>query len=247
MIVMKALEKERGRRYDTPNTLADDIQRYLQNEAIAARPASSAYRLKKFIQRNRAAVAAISAIAAVLVLGAGISTWLAVRESQAKHLATTSLAETEQQRKLALTAKEEAEHERDKAKAINAELQMQKEQQRRMLYVAQMNLVRKAWDSNHIDRVRELLNAVRPQPGEADLRGFEWRYWLRMLHGEERVLQLPIEAKEVRPVAIQCTIDFVHPRYRGRCRDIQPRRPIRGNIGRVLRKRLGNGHRQATF
>src|SRR5262245_41843348 len=87
VIVMKALEKERGRRYDSPNALADDIRRFLGDEAILARPASAAYRLQKFVRRNWAAVSAFSAIAAVLLLGTVISTWLAVRESRANRFA----------------------------------------------------------------------------------------------------------------------------------------------------------------
>ena len=55
-IVMKALEKDRNRRYDTPGSFAEDIERYLQHEAIVARPPSTAYRLRKFVRRNRAAV-----------------------------------------------------------------------------------------------------------------------------------------------------------------------------------------------
>jgi len=92
-----------------------------------------------------------------------------------------------------------AEKERDIATTLSQELtrekqelSRQKEEQRRSLYAAQMNLVQKAWDSSSISRVRELLNASRPQPGESDLRRFEWHYWKRMLHGEIRSVQLPI-------------------------------------------------------
>jgi eukaryotic-like serine/threonine-protein kinase len=55
-ITMKALEKDRARRYATPSDLAADIQRYLNDEPIAARPASAGYRLQKYVQRHRVAV-----------------------------------------------------------------------------------------------------------------------------------------------------------------------------------------------
>jgi len=55
-VVMKALEKDRNRRYGTPGNFAEDIQRYLSREAILARPPSTIYQLKKFTQRNRVAV-----------------------------------------------------------------------------------------------------------------------------------------------------------------------------------------------
>ena len=55
-VVMKALEKDRNRRYDTPGSFAEDVERYLRHEAIVARPPSTAYRVRKFAQRNRGAV-----------------------------------------------------------------------------------------------------------------------------------------------------------------------------------------------
>jgi eukaryotic-like serine/threonine-protein kinase len=66
-IVMKALEKDRNRRYATANALALDVQRYLNDEAVEARPLNRAYRLKKFIRRHKAGMLAGSAIAALLL------------------------------------------------------------------------------------------------------------------------------------------------------------------------------------
>jgi eukaryotic-like serine/threonine-protein kinase len=65
-ITMKAIEKDRARRYDTPSELAADIRRYLGNEPVAARPASTSYRLQKYVRRHRVAVGA--AIGLVLLL-----------------------------------------------------------------------------------------------------------------------------------------------------------------------------------
>jgi serine/threonine-protein kinase len=78
-VVMKALEKDRNRRYDTPGSFAEDIERYLRREAILARPPSAAYRVKKFAQRNRAAALTGSAIAAALLVGTAVVTWQAAR------------------------------------------------------------------------------------------------------------------------------------------------------------------------
>src|SRR4029077_14211241 len=60
-IVMKALEKDRRRRYETANGLAMDVQRYLSNEAVMARPPSRLYRLQKLVRRNQITFAAIAA------------------------------------------------------------------------------------------------------------------------------------------------------------------------------------------
>jgi eukaryotic-like serine/threonine-protein kinase len=68
-IILRAMEKDRTRRYETPNGLALDVQRHLANEPVLARPPSTSYRLGKFVRRNRAPVAA--ALVAVLALLAG--------------------------------------------------------------------------------------------------------------------------------------------------------------------------------
>jgi serine/threonine protein kinase len=87
-IVMKALEKDRTRRYETANGLAADIQRHLSDEPIVARPPSTAYRLQKAWRRHKTAFAVTALIAVVLVAATGVSVWQAV-------LAKKRLAESE--------------------------------------------------------------------------------------------------------------------------------------------------------
>ncbi len=69
-IVMKCLEKDRNRRYDSASSLAADIERYLNDEPVHACPPSATYRFGKFVRRHKAALAAAATMAAVLVLGA---------------------------------------------------------------------------------------------------------------------------------------------------------------------------------
>jgi serine/threonine protein kinase len=94
-VVMKALEKDRNRRYATPGNFAEDIERYLRREAILARPPSTVYKLRKFAQRNRAAVLAAAAVAAGLLGGTGVATWQAVRATRAEHAAVEQTAKAE--------------------------------------------------------------------------------------------------------------------------------------------------------
>jgi tetratricopeptide (TPR) repeat protein len=68
-IVMKALEKDRTRRYDTAGNFAADVLRHLNDQPVEARPATRMYRLKKFVRRNKSSVLAGSLIAAALLLG----------------------------------------------------------------------------------------------------------------------------------------------------------------------------------
>jgi tetratricopeptide (TPR) repeat protein len=86
-IVMKCLEKDRTRRYDTANGLAADLKRHLNDEPVAARPPSAAYKLKKAFRRNKLAFAAVTAIAAMLILGIAASVWQAVRATRAERAA----------------------------------------------------------------------------------------------------------------------------------------------------------------
>ena len=83
-IVMKTLEKDRNRRYDTAAGLAADLQRHLNHEPVVARPPSNLYRLQKLVRRNKLAFAAGSAVALTLVLGTVLSSCLAVRASKAE-------------------------------------------------------------------------------------------------------------------------------------------------------------------
>jgi eukaryotic-like serine/threonine-protein kinase len=82
-ITMKALEKDRGRRYGTPAELAEDIRRYLNHEAIVARPASAGYRLRKYVRRHQALVAGVATVVLVLVAAVAVSTIEAIRARQA--------------------------------------------------------------------------------------------------------------------------------------------------------------------
>src|SRR5262245_30616779 len=83
-IVMKCLEKDRTRRYETANGLAADITRHLTNEPVVARPPSTAYRFQKAFRRNKFVFAAATAVAAALLAGIAVSTWQAfvAREAQ---------------------------------------------------------------------------------------------------------------------------------------------------------------------
>jgi serine/threonine protein kinase/WD40 repeat protein len=74
-IVMKALEKDRNRRYETANRLAMDVQRYLADEPVQACPPSAAYRFGKFVRRNKGPVVAISLVLLALVAGIVGTTW----------------------------------------------------------------------------------------------------------------------------------------------------------------------------
>jgi serine/threonine protein kinase len=82
-IVMKALEKDRSRRYETANGFAMDVQRYLADETVQACPPSAGYRLRKFARRYRKVLVTAAAFVLLLILGVVISTWQAIRATNA--------------------------------------------------------------------------------------------------------------------------------------------------------------------
>ena len=84
-IVMKALEKDRNRRYETASALAADVERYLRDEPVQACPPSAAYRLRKFARRNKAALAMAGLISAALILGTVASCYFALKANTRAH------------------------------------------------------------------------------------------------------------------------------------------------------------------
>jgi serine/threonine protein kinase/tetratricopeptide (TPR) repeat protein len=90
-IVMRALEKDRNRRYDTASALAADIERYLADEPVHACPPSAWYRLRKAVHRHKSQVAAAVAMLVLVVLGAAASMWQAIRATRAEHRTSEAL------------------------------------------------------------------------------------------------------------------------------------------------------------
>jgi serine/threonine protein kinase/tetratricopeptide (TPR) repeat protein len=95
-IVMKALEKDRARRYETAAGLAADVERYLRDEPVEASPPSHVYRLRKFARRNKALLATAATILFVLVAASIVSTWMAVRAISAETTARGAEADAKE-------------------------------------------------------------------------------------------------------------------------------------------------------
>src|SRR5712692_7017365 len=95
-IVMKCLGKDRSRRYETANGLARDVQRYLADEVVEARPASAGYRLRKIVRKHRVAIATAAAFVGLLIASAGISAVLAMKAKRAEIAAEEKRIEAEE-------------------------------------------------------------------------------------------------------------------------------------------------------
>jgi WD40 repeat protein/serine/threonine protein kinase len=171
-IVMKALEKDRTRRYPTANALARDLQRYLTDEPVEAGPPSARYRLGKFARRHRATMATAAAFAIVLVAATAVSAWLAVRAAQARGEAVRAYeAETAERR--------EAQKLREIAEQKSGEAQTQARLLERQLYINLVALAQRENLANNVGYAEQLLDRC-PRP----LRGWEWRFVNRSNHRE---------------------------------------------------------------
>jgi eukaryotic-like serine/threonine-protein kinase len=198
-IVMKCLEKDRTRRYETASGLARDLQRYLDDEPVEACPPSTAYRLRKFARKYRRALRVATAFALLLVVATAVSFWQAVRATNAERQ-----ARDERDRAVAEQARADAEAveaatQQQRAEANAERLRVEKEVSDRRLYVADMRLAQRAWDDSDMGRLHELLEGQRPErTGGIDPRGFEWDYWWRQSHRE--LLALKGHAAGIRSV-----------------------------------------------
>jgi WD40 repeat protein/tRNA A-37 threonylcarbamoyl transferase component Bud32/Tfp pilus assembly protein PilF len=187
-IVLKALEKDRTRRYESASDFAKDVQRHLDDEAVEACPPSTAYRLRKFARRHKAQLVTLAAIAAVLVMATLVSSGLAAWAVREKGIAGENLmvakrneAAANRERAAALDARKIAEQQEKLA-------QQQRDAAEYDLYVSNMHLARHDWLAGQGGRLFNLLDALVPKPERPDYRGWEWYYLFSQVHSERFAL-----------------------------------------------------------
>jgi WD40 repeat protein len=180
-LVMKALEKDRSRRYETANGFAMDVQRYLANEPVLACPPSAWYRLKKFARRNRGPVVAAT-LSLLLLVGGIVGTTLGLLQAQASEgHAQNEALNAGRERDQANAAREAETTQRNLADDRARKL-------RRNLYFAEMTMAAEAAQSPlGFDRVAELTAHWVDEP---ELRGWEWYYLHGLCHRD--LLTIPV-------------------------------------------------------
>ena len=162
-IVMKCLEKDRKRRYETPDALATDVGRHLSQEPVTAAAPDAFYLAGKFVRRHKAGLITATALAVALLAGLLVSVWQAGVARRAQRAAE---AARQQEAQLRLRAEQEE---------LTA---------RRNLYAADMNLANQALEAGNWGRARTMLMPHKPEAGQQDLRGFEWRYLWAAARGD---------------------------------------------------------------
>jgi WD40 repeat protein len=163
-IVMKALEKDRNRRYETASAFAADVQRYLNDEPVLACPPSAWYRFRKFARRNKAVLVTVVAVVVALVvaLGSLVGAVMVLAGSNARIKAEQDLTRQEQQKTEAALARET----RVKDGLLRA------------LYFQRIALAERELAARQVGRAEELLDGCPEQ-----LRGWEWHYLKRQRYG----------------------------------------------------------------
>ncbi len=177
-IVMKAIEKDRNRRYDTATELALDVRRYLDLEPVKAIAPSRLYQLSKLVRRHRGPCLAAAAVLLTLIAGFSVSSWQAIRATRAETAAAQAADTARQARHVAEESAAEANRQRRVADAAAQELQQN-------LYASDMNVAQQFLAQDNISKVRELLAKHIPVDGEPDHRGFEWRHLWDQSRGDE--------------------------------------------------------------
>ncbi len=191
-IVMKAMEKDRTRRYQTANDFARDIERYLADEPIEARPPTPLDRLAKWARRHRPVVRSAAVILAIAVAALGVSTLLITGAYQGEK-AARGFADEERQiaeEQEALAKQQEALAKKQKAEAVRLQRLAEERERftRRLLYAAEMKVALQAWQDGNIEWASALLDKYLPAPGTEDLRSFDWYYLWRLCNGERLCL-----------------------------------------------------------
>ena len=192
-ITMKALEKDRTRRYETANGLARDIQRYLADEVVEARPPSVSYRVSKFVRRHKGQVLAASLVLLALV-GGIVGTTLGLFEARRQERnAKDSQQATASALAVVASQKKEVEGSLSKAETAERLARAAEEAGRKLLYTTDMQLAPFVWrdDRSTAEQLRVLLakhipdsKAIMEKP---DLRGFEWYYYQNLLEHSSAV------------------------------------------------------------
>lgn len=172
-IILKALEKERARRYETASSLAADVERFLRGDEVLAMPPTTIYRLRKFARRHRSLVTMVATVGVILVAATGFSVWQAVVADKERAIARDAESQANE-------LQEQAQASAESERAARLETEEARDSIEKLLYVSDMNVVRQLWEQGKVARVRELLMRHKPEEGGEDYRGFEWYYYLRL-------------------------------------------------------------------
>jgi len=170
-IVMKALEKDRNRRYESPKEFADDIDRFLTGQAVQACPPSVTYRLGKFAKRHRGK---LTSVALLLMTLCAFGAWEFLQSHWHFQEVEAVLVQLREEKEASDRAGE---------RALRAA-----EQARKTSYISEMKLAFQRYEEGRLMEASQILTDQIPAKGERDLRHVEWHYLNNKLNSQFRVI-----------------------------------------------------------
>lgn len=117
-VVMKSLEKDRSRRYETPSAFNADLQRHLEGQAVLAVPASAWYQFRRYARRHRGSLTVAAALLASLLISTSGFAWAWIQSVRSSESLQQAVIEAQRERSVAETSRKEAESQRDKAQRL---------------------------------------------------------------------------------------------------------------------------------
>ena len=153
-----------------------DIRRHLNDEPVLARPPSKFYEFQKTFRRHKVGFVATAAVILVLAAGVALTTWQALRATRAEAEQSRLRQKAEASAEAARQAQLSEAEQRRTADEQRKHAESQELVARQQAYAADMNLVQQSLAIGNLGRARALLNRHKPQAGQPDLRGWEWRY-----------------------------------------------------------------------
>ena len=168
-VPLKAMRKDRCRRYRSASEMADDIQNYLNGSPLIAGPETTVYRVQKFVHKHAGSVVTVALVAVAIILGLIISTAMYFRSEKALEREAVARVQAEDAKDKETVARTRAEQAEEVAQEQRELAEERTEDYRRSLYVSRIALADVACRNNNIHRLHELLDSC-PE----DLRGWEW-------------------------------------------------------------------------
>ena len=168
-IPLKAMRKDRCRRYKSASDMADDIRNYLNGNPLIAGPETAMYRVQKFVRKHAGSVATVALVAVAIVLGLVVSMAMYWRSERALQRETVARAEAEDARQKEAAARTQAEQARTQAEQAEQATKQKAEELRHSLYINTIQLADAKHREGNPSQVRSLLDSC-PE----DLRGWEW-------------------------------------------------------------------------
>ena len=195
-VVLKAIQKDRDRRYASPQDLAADVERFLADKPVLAVSPSPTYLAGKYVRRHKTAFLAAATVLLTMIIATGVSSWQAIRATRFSRIAAEQTNAATRSERTAIDAQQktqealkEAETAKLSAEESRNRVRLESEQRRRLLYVANLQMADQIWHSRHRkpEEIQNLL--VDWIYSEPDLRDFAWRYqWTRLHHGSAQTV-----------------------------------------------------------